>query len=465
MGLHKHYKFDQEIFSAQKYCGSNSLAYVSINAAGEVDTIEDFGQTIIGTLNDFQFAQAFAFYRQSEFRVELSAGLQAVARARVQTPLRSLDGHDLNGRDFNTFGANFNIKGILRVNPYFDVRAQIQAEAITSIQGHINVNLHSDMFHYMFPETLESIPPDPHSPFQITTAYDRVNSPGIIAGAVIGGQVTISIAPVLGINIEIDAFGHSSKTNIETVFRGDVQMRFAASASTDCKGFILGATVGFNGSLAVTGATIFPGWVDNTYNLINKYANPLENVCIPFQGSIAPSKRSIANGTYGAPRTLGAIPGVLRPRADNGAGAIFPDFEGSGVYCPDGPKDDDPVSCKRGFSDLVTADDPDDYNSPPSLVQRGLSKRSLEKRAGNKVFCDDALKIDKPDKMNLKMPPYLSSGRLLQKVPTVATYAPLHVDNCNNFDIGLITTPTDGIPIDKAGRPALQSKLRNNISP
>lgn len=463
MGLLKKYQFEQNLYKASAYCGPNGVAYLSIDASGDVTTTEDFGQTIIGTLNDFQFSQAFAFYRQSDFKAHISGGLQAVAKVRLQSALKSLDGHD-----FSTFGANFNIKGILRINPYFDVRAQVQAEAITAIQGTVDVTLTSPMFHYMFPESLESVPTQPLDPFKITASHSNLNSPGTTLGGVIGGQVTISIVPVLGINIEIDAFSHSSKTNIEAVFRGDVQMRFAASAKTDCVGLILGTSIGFAGQLNVTGASVFPSWDDSTYTLINKYATGLDNICIPFGGGIAPSKRSIdynENSTYDA-LELHPSTGVLLSRAfgDMGAGSVFPDPNGNGVYCPEGPEDDDPVSCKkRGFSDVITPDDPDDYNDTPSIISGGLSKRRVEKRGGNKDICTD-LSIVGLAKMTLIMPDYPSAGALLAGDPNVATYAPLDVDNCDDFRIGLVSTPTNGIPLDDKNNAALDSKSRHAIS-
>ena len=120
VGLLKKYEFQQNLYRGSAVCGPSSATCLTVDAGGDLTTTEDFGQTIIGTLDNFDFSLAYAYIRQTNFKAHISGGIQIHAHVRTQTQMKSLDGHD-----FGLFGSNYNIKGILRVNPYFDVRAQI----------------------------------------------------------------------------------------------------------------------------------------------------------------------------------------------------------------------------------------------------------------------------------------------------------------------------------------------------
>ena len=137
---------------------------------------------------------------------------------------------------------------------------------------------------------------------------------------------------------------------------------------------------------------------------------------------------------------------------------MFPSVTGSDVYCPDGSSNDDPVICQRGLRDVIYQEDPDDFDDFSGPLGLDLLGRSLEKRAGNKEICASDLKIKGARKMIRTMPGYPSTSNLLAMYPNVATYPPLDVDNCNDFRIGRIATPTNGIPLLDNGQTALDGK-------
>lgn len=420
VGLVKTYNWKQNLYDQTFYCSDNTAAYLRADAAGDLQTTMDFGQTIIGTLNDFVFTQAFAFFRQSDFKAHITAGLQAHARVRTQTTLKSLDGIGLL-----SFGSNFNIKGILRVNPYFDVRAQIQGEAVASLQGTVDVTVSSPMFHYMFPQELESIPTMPLDPFKITTKHSNLNSPGKL-GADIGGIITLSVVPVLGITVEVD-YRETGQSKIEAAFNGAVRFKLSASASTDCVGSVLGVDVGFRGDLNVTGAS-FLGWDDGSYPLVNKFSSPIQNTCVPWNGGI--SKRGLQEDS----------PLTLTRRASDDAGPLFPDTHGSGVYCP---TNNDQGGCH--LLDDKLSEDVNDYDDGGEgyLARRGTIE--LVKRSGSKTFCAEKQKlgIDGAATQNIPIPDHPPARTLLEAKPDVDTYQPLDPDDCLSFEMAKVDTPTE----------------------
>ncbi|KAB2570582.1 Killer toxin subunits alpha/beta [Lasiodiplodia theobromae] len=437
VGTLKEYSFKQNLYRTTRVCSDNLAAWLTMDAEGDLTTTMDFGQTIVGTLNNFQFAQAFAFMRQSDFKVHITAGLSAEARARMQTPLTSLDGSSLS-----TFGSNYNIKGILKINPYLDVRAQIQAEAIVSLQGVVDVTVATPMFHYMFPEELETVPTTPISGWNILTRHSNLNSPGKLSVDV-GGAVTISVVPVLGITTEIDYGKRSSITKVEAAFRGDVKFKMSATVGTDCKGFRIGVDAGFAGKLNVSGAAVFPKWLDGSYDLVNKYGTVLDDVCIPYGGGISPGKRGIemASSTgleldMDSSSTPHFVSTELQRRAflaDEGAGSVFPDPNGENIYCP--RSNGGQGKCRGRHTFVDELENPDDY----ALRKRGV----LVKRDGNKYFCgtDGVPGLNGPKEMKLILPTHMGTTPWLHTWPKVPTFAPKNPDSCD-FEFGQIDTPT-----------------------
>ena len=65
-----------------------------------------------------------------------------------------------------------------------------------------------------------------------------------------------------------------------------------------------------------------------------------------------------------------------------------------------------------------------------------LDYHIIEKRAEKNIsFCSG--------KMEVVSPKYDSSGEIVKKVPSVKTYGYKNPDDCNNYDFGLVGTPTE----------------------
>ena len=85
-------------------------------------------------------------------------------------------------------------------------------------------------------------------------------------------------------------------------------------------------------------------------------------------------------------------------------------------------------------------DDSDELDDPESVSRRDVSElldhHLIEKRAEKKIsFCSG--------KMEVVSPKYDSSGDIVKKVPSVKTYGYKNPDDCNDYDFGLVGTPTD----------------------
>ena len=85
-------------------------------------------------------------------------------------------------------------------------------------------------------------------------------------------------------------------------------------------------------------------------------------------------------------------------------------------------------------------DDSDELDDPESVSRRDVSGlldyHPIEKRAEKKIsFCSG--------KMEVVSPKYDSSGEIVKKVPSVKTYGYKNPDDCNDYDFGLVGTPTE----------------------
>ena len=85
-------------------------------------------------------------------------------------------------------------------------------------------------------------------------------------------------------------------------------------------------------------------------------------------------------------------------------------------------------------------DDTDELDDPDSVSRRDVSGlldyHLIEKRAEKKIsFCSG--------KMEVVSPKYDSSGEIVKKVSSVKTYGYKNPDDCNDYDFGLVGTPTD----------------------
>lgn len=194
-GLKKHYEFNLCLFDASATCGRGSVQ-AKADVSGSFNTTMDFGLSLIGTLQGFGFSEAFAYFRQQEFESRIVAGIEARARLRFQSAYVPIG-------SFDVFGANYNIKGILRINPYFNMKARVQADATISAQAMVEMTLHHSRFQYYLPESLGNIPTEPTGQFSTDARTGPITAMGDISSSV-GGNILFSILPTVGFDIQLD---------------------------------------------------------------------------------------------------------------------------------------------------------------------------------------------------------------------------------------------------------------------
>ncbi|CEL11918.1 hypothetical protein ASPCAL15012 [Aspergillus calidoustus] len=97
-GLRKHYEWNECLFEAKAVCG---IAEFDSEARvfGEMNTTMDFGTSLIGTLRNFDFQEAFSFWNQEDFSMRMGAKFHARARLYMDSGWMSVG-------SFSDFGMN-----------------------------------------------------------------------------------------------------------------------------------------------------------------------------------------------------------------------------------------------------------------------------------------------------------------------------------------------------------------------
>ncbi|KAI5198888.1 glycoside hydrolase [Aureobasidium subglaciale] len=363
VGLKKHYEFDQCLFSVEATCSAGS-AYAEAFATGEFNTTMDFGVSLIGTLRTFTFTEAFSYFRQEAFEARVQAALAAKAKLRFDSGFHPVG-------SFDAFGSNYNIKGILSINPYFSVAARVQAEATVSLQATVELTLKHDRFQYYLPTNLGSLPTEPGGNFQVTSRNGPISTLGDVSASV-GGDVIVSIVPTIGFDIQL-AFGGKQlvDTSVKLTSQADVDFDIAATAGTSCTGLQLDVKGQFQAQLILENA--LPGWISGTYEIEQPIPKSIYSDCIAW----VPTKRAIthddgteslsSNNRLVARQTLGeSLSGNSVPRSGTCA------FSVKGVYCAEDKRDDADLNC-----DVYDLEDPDG-DSIPDDNDSTLAEREID---------------------------------------------------------------------------------------
>ncbi|KAI2682254.1 hypothetical protein LCP963914a_6669 [Penicillium roqueforti] len=199
-GLKKDYHFEQLLYNAAKPCPPLT-AQLTAKVAGDLSVRLDYGISLIGTLRNFDFSEAYAFFNLDGLKVDTMGSLDANAGFRYESQkLQLLDTWD-------PFGGSFNIKGLWTVGPYFDVTAQIQG--LATVSGKITSGMTfttEKPFMFMFPQSLDQFPSSSIiTPHVLNTKIEPYTNANISAD----GSITLTVVPSLGFQIQLDAFGES----------------------------------------------------------------------------------------------------------------------------------------------------------------------------------------------------------------------------------------------------------------
>lgn len=160
---------------------------------GSLDTTMDMEMSFVGTLRNFGFSEAYSFFSQEDFNATMGVGFEAKAKMQFSSgyvPLGS----------FDSFGGNYFIKGIFKVNPYYQIEAQLQADVIVSAEATAEVNLYHPRYWYFLPETMADMPIQPDGHFGFNAKAGPIAAIGEVA-VKSGGNLACSLRPTIGIDV------------------------------------------------------------------------------------------------------------------------------------------------------------------------------------------------------------------------------------------------------------------------
>lgn len=440
VGLKKHYEYNECLLGASASCG-NANATVKANVFGTLDTTMDMGMSLIGTLKNFGFTEAFTFFNQEDFNATMGVDFEAWAKMHFSSgyvPLGS----------FDSFGANYFIKGIFKVNPYFELEARVQADVGISTDAQVGISLYHPRYWYFLPDTLADMPVESGS-FDTDSKMGPVSTVGEIKASA-GGNIAFSVKPSIGVDIGlyIPKKGDLASTNIKLSTTADfdfgVAGKFAfffsicflkefdwltsypATARTSCTGIDLTLKAEVEAELSVKSG--IEAWGKNEYTFNSPTMRQVYHDCIPFSSLAGRSEHAgfmtLPNSTKLESRALDTPKESKRQCA----------WSTSHISCPGG---DD------------SSDDPDPDCDMSSLQTKMLYKRS-EKEPMD--YCKQDTRKDATqyegfttDGLQINFPTFPSSGDLAKKfgASNVVSYDGIKPDDCNNFDFGIVTTPKE----------------------
>ncbi|KAI9923857.1 hypothetical protein MW887_008162 [Aspergillus wentii] len=430
-GLKKHYEYSQCLMDVSAQCKQGTVQSKA-SVYGKLDTTMDMGMSFIGTLRNFAFSEAYSFFGQKDFNATMGVGVEAYAKMQFSSgyvPVGS----------FDSFGGNYFIKGIFKVNPYYQVEAQVQADIILAAQATAEVAIYHPRYWYFLPDTMSSsMPEQPAGNFDLTATSGPVAAIGDIT-AKTGGNLAVSLRPTIGVDIGLyipqkKTTEDLMHTSIKLSTQADFEFGVAASAGTSCTGIDLSLKADVDVQLDVQSA--ISEWNSNNYTFNAPKMRQVYEDCLPLPDF---SKRSIDDDHH-----LHMGNTSLARRA---AGLDIPDsssstcaFSTRGVYCAEDETEDSP-SPKCDINDL--SDDDDDEEDRISVIKRSGKPdfsycRNPRKGDTWEGFLDPA-----DESCVIRFPTFPSSGDLVEKkgVQNVVSYDGLNWNDCNDYSFGVVPTP------------------------
>ncbi|KAK6216415.1 hypothetical protein LQW54_003619 [Pestalotiopsis sp. IQ-011] len=319
-GVTKTYTYSQVLYSATKSCPPSATASLTATVEGKFQAQLDYGLSLIGTLRKFDFSQAYAYFQLTHVAATAGGTVEANAAIGMQTTVQPLQ------IDLDPWGGSFNIKGLWQVGPYFDVTAQLQAQATISGKMISNSTIASTApYTWMYPAGLSERPSA-----NVLTEYFhnfKVTS-GEEASITSDGSLTMSLTPAVGFKVVLSALGSSLvKTDIKARFGSEMTVKVNAGSS-DCDGANYGIVGTLNAGFVTTDP--LPGWDSGTttYDVFEETWEVMPLQCVEWGKQV---KRGAA----------------LESRASV-VDALFPDISSLSIACPS-----DITSESSGCYDIV----------------------------------------------------------------------------------------------------------------
>lgn len=285
-GLSKVTDFAQTIYDGQKPCQGVADARLRVHVQGHYETKIDYGTSLVGSLKNFKFSEAYGYIRELAPEFRFSAEINGEARLNFQSDFVKLLGKSDLGI------AGLNIKGILEIGPYHNIEAQLGASG--TISGRVFAQAMLNSTHnidHRFPVDKLGAPRGDYSP----SAF--VPEPVIFSEHNIDfdGQIITSVKPILGFRLRLNFRGQMlMDTALESSMQVDTTVEIHRPPP-DCDGHLLGVTMDYKAELEVKAPFSF--WdnsaTGNKYQLFDSFATPLPAKCYRWGVTPLNARRSV----------------------------------------------------------------------------------------------------------------------------------------------------------------------------
>lgn len=430
-GLEKHYEFNQCLVESKAVCGTSS-AQVKASVYGEFNTTMDFGMSLIGTLRNFGFSEAYSYFNQEAFSMRMGAAFTARARMYFDSGWKSVG-------SFDQFGMNSYIKGIFTVNPYFKMDARLEADAYVSAMATTEMTISHDRFRYYLPVDLGNSPTSVTGDFNFDTVTGPISGIGNIE-AKAGGGLVFGFRPSVGLDLTVQLKDRKYvDTSISLSTPGSI--RYDAALSTSCND---GIQFDVTGQLGVefTVTNGLPGWTSKSYDWKTMSPATLFSGCVPFSVLV---KRELEGDIVARQLLSRSTPGATIDLPQGSSHTCA--FSAEGIYCTDPDEDSGEGDCD--WTNLEDDETPDE-DDEGTLTRRGHLEKRADKVAyycnvnGGRTFTGFSVS----NECSIKMSKYPTSTRLVARSPNVATYDAEDHSDCLNLNlVKLQQTPQR--PMDK----------------
>ncbi|KAJ4199396.1 hypothetical protein NW767_008204 [Fusarium falciforme] len=363
-GVHKKFDYKQVLYNANKTCrwtGGLGQASLEARLEGSLETTFDYGISLIGTLKQFNFDQAYAYFHVSNFDMEAVSVVDAYAGIQMQTRKSPILGW------LDLFGANFNVKGLVEVGPFFDIQAQLRAALKLSGEARAGLTFKSRAITWMYPQAMDEWP---DSNAFTTHEPDIGLRPKKEISVRASGDLTIAINPALGFQVKLTWLGKQLvNQDIRLNFQTDYTFSVTAQkgGKSTCDGLLMGVDLRYG--LTIDMSKPLPGWGGTGLHhtvVAPKSIRLAETQCRKWETPELDPTDGDGKRVVNSRHLFSRVDGV----EDD---ALFPDTAGASLRCLED------FNTPTGDCQDRTADDDDDEEGE-SLVKRnplGGSDKSM----------------------------------------------------------------------------------------
>ncbi|KAL8694715.1 MAG: hypothetical protein Q9224_003515, partial [Gallowayella concinna] len=404
--------------------GVDVEAKLLAQALANVKVSTSFGFTLITKLSlPLDLSQSYLYFK-NKGDVSATFTLDAVGKAKFETGDIEIAGLE------NFPGATFGIPKLLTVGPNFKLFGAVDAEV--TLSGHLEsrVQIAAWDIQQTYPDQGSEWDPkglsDPNR--DGTGSFEGLKQPTFDYSVTATGQLTAHLKPTFEFGIVFDKMWNVDSAKVDVVADGWVRLKAAAgvSSSGSCP-FTYGIDVGADLFATVSAPKAF-GWAPRSFPIASLPAKAAK------EGGTCPKKQKrdvydVLLGPSLEPRAIGnASEHALVKRAPV-VGPLL-SLPKSCFFCPSPKASTKDCANIRGYPTS-------EYDSD-RVSKRDLSGdvhyNHYDKRSSKEInFCHGSSDVQSPN--------FDSSGRMVQRNPTIRTYGYSDLTNCNDYRFGQIAVP------------------------